>query len=259
MIIRALTDALVANRKSPLQDDFAMDVDRHDEAEFEQGCVAHIDRFRRMDEWTSSYQNLYARVALESQRRLSQANVHHFEAAHFLQYTRSGNYDLLRVSAFESLLALGIFKSRDLLRWYLFATSRDSSSWVRETLRASFCRALARLSIGTDAKAEQTTASDTLVIEQDISAEAMRADVARRKTIAGAAEALRKDLSRDSYLADSLWEAMSSPCLRLHELHDFLDMCKLLFEERYESIVALRYPRYWRLRHLGKVRFHYLF
>ncbi|KAL9623802.1 MAG: hypothetical protein Q9160_002033 [Pyrenula sp. 1 TL-2023] len=251
-IIRALTDALVAKHKSPLKDDFAMDIDHHDEVEFEEGCVAHIDRFRRMDEWTSSYQNLYARVALESQRRLSQANVHHFEAAHFLQYTRSGNYDLLRVSAFESLLALGIFKSRDLLRWYLYGTSRDTSSWVRESLRASFCKALARLSIGTDAKAELTATGDTLVIEQEISTEAIRADVARRKTIAGAAEALRKDLSQDSCLAESLWEAMSSPCLRLHELHDFLDICKLLFEERYESMVALRYPRYWKMENLGK-------
>lgn len=251
--MRSLTDTLTAKRKAPVQDDFGMDLDRHAEQEFEKSCVAHIDRFRRMDEWTSSYQNLYARVALECQQRLSQANIHHFDAIHLLQYTRPGNYDLLRVSAFKSILNSRVFEFPDLLLWYLYATSYDTSPWVRESLRVSFCKTLARLSLGMDAKSDHAATGDALVVEQEVSAEAMRADVARRKTVAGASEALKKDLPGDSRLAEGLWNALNSPLIRLRELHDFLDICKLLFEERFESQVVLRYPRYWKLKHLGKV------
>lgn len=257
--MRSLTDALVTKRKPQRQDDFEMDLDRHEEQEFEKSCVAHIDRFRRMDEWTSSYQNLYARVALECQQRLSQANIYHFDAIHLLQYARLGNYDLLRQSAFESILRSQIFKSQDLLRWYLYATSHDTSTWIRDSLRSSFCKALARFSLGMDAEVEQAVTKDALIIEQTVSAEAMRADVARKKTVAGAAEALRKELGDSSGLSEGLWVAINSRRIRLRELHDFLDICKLLFEERFESRVILRLPRYWRVRHLGKVGLCHLF
>ncbi|KAL9113340.1 MAG: hypothetical protein Q9227_002381 [Pyrenula ochraceoflavens] len=251
LLLRSITDALTARREVPV-DDAAMDFERSEEEELEKSCLTAIDRVRRVDEWSSSYQNLSTRAALDCQRRLSRAQMAPIDAVHLLQYTRCGNYDQLRVNAFQNVLRCDIFKSSELLTWFLCSASQDPSPWVRDRLRQSFANTLARVSMGLDKKPEVPVQGDALVIEQEVSTEAMRSDQARKKTISGATEALKKELGSHSALAELLWAAVNSSRLRLNEVQDFLDICKLLYDEHDDGMVVLKRPRFWRARHIGK-------
>ena len=250
--MRSITDALTARPETCVEDS-GIGIDRSEEVELEKSCIAAIDRVRRVDEWSSSYQNLLTRTALDCQRRLFQANLARVDAVHFLQYTRNGNYDELRVTAFRNLLRCDVFNSSDLLRWLLYTAYRDPSPWIRESLRTDFAKALARVSIGVDRKPEVAVQGDALVIEQEVSTEAVRADQARRQTIAGASVALKKELGANSELAELLWAAVNSPSVRLQEMNDFLDFCKLLYDEHDDGMLILNRPRFWDVKHIGKV------
>lgn len=50
----------------------------------------------------------------------------------------------------------------------------------------------------------------------------------------------------------NVWRGRSSD-IGLFELRDLLDLCSLLYEPKTSLVVRLRYPRYWRCQHLGKV------
>lgn len=222
------------------------------EEQLERDAIAEIDRYRRMDEWSSSYQNLYSRAALRCQMQLMQANLLEFDYMQFLPYTRAGTYDLLRLDAFECLVDMDLFSSIELLRWFIFTMSSDSSAWLRRRLHNIFGRALAPVAFGRG-PVEPAPQNDGLIIEQESSTEVRQADLARRQTVPGAMEGLRKELSGDQILKESLWAACNSPCIGLLELSEFTDLCRILYEPIRSVPVALPYPRYWKVKHLGKV------
>lgn len=132
--------------------------------------------------------------------------------------------------------------------------SSDNSQWFRRRLHTMFGRALASIAFfGTGRKEEPSAQIDGLVIEQEGSTEVRQADLARRKTITGALEALKREVSGNVALKDSLWAASNSPSIGVLELSNFVDLCKVLYDPVSSCVIALKYPRYWRVQHLGKV------
>jgi len=255
--MRSLCDAMLGRTEVPQDnfDDFDMErvLETQAEEQLEQDAIAEIDRYRRMDEWSSSYQNVYSRAALRCQRQLMQANLLEFDYMQFLPYTRAGTYDLLRLDAFECLVDMDIFGSIELLKWFVFTMSSDSSAWLRRRLHNAFGRALAPVAFGRGPANEAPAQNDGLIIEQESSTEVRQADLARRQTVPGAMEGLRTELSGDQVLKDSLWAACNSSCIGLLELSEFTDLCRVLYEPITSLRVSLRYPRYWKVRNLGKV------
>ncbi|OGM40886.1 TATA-binding protein associated factor Taf2 [Aspergillus bombycis] len=218
-------------------DDFDMEgvLESQAEERLEKDAIAEIDRYRRMDEWSSSYQNLYSLPALYP----------------------AGTYDLLRLEAFECLVETDIFQSPELLRWFVFTMSSDSSSWLRRRLHYLFGKALAPVAFGRESGDKTAASGDGLIIEQESSTEVRQADLARRQTVPGAIEALKGELKGDQLLKESLWAACNSPCIGILELSEFTDLCRILYDPTTSRMVALKYPRYWQVKNLGKGRLHF--
>lgn len=240
-------------KKDPPASPFDFDMDEEDERQLERDCMSEIDRYRRMDEWTTSFQNIYSRTALSCQRRLIQAGYTELNPMHFMQYTRPGTFELLRVKAFENLVELGIFKDDNLLRWFILNMSSDNSPWVREQIHQLFGKALALVAIGDTKKEEQIVARDGLIIEQESSTVARQEDLARKQTVEGALNALKNDLGENPTLQNSLWSAANSPRIGLLELRDIVDVCSILYDFDTDFLLVLKYRRYWEVQHLGKV------
>jgi transcription initiation factor TFIID subunit 2 len=256
-LMKAITEAVVAKPKfSSTAEVDLMDIDGEEERNIqyrlEQDCLAEIDRHRRMDEWASSYQNIYARTALECQLRLSKAGIGHTTAIHFLPYTRPNNFDMLRLTAFNNLVECNIFENESVLRYFLYCLVSDPSPWIRENLRRSFGKALAVKAIG-EATAETQQPQEGLVIEEEATLEAQQADLARKTTIEGALHALSNELGKNEALRTALWSALNSPYVGLGELQGLLDFCRMLYPPIYEMKVVLRYPRYWKVEVEHKV------
>ena len=240
--------------------DFDMDkeAERQQEQRLDKDCIVEIDRYRRMDEWTSSFQNIYSRTALRCQQRLMQAGRLDLDILQIVQYTRAGTFDLLRLDAFNVLVDLDIFQSPELLTWFIYTMSSDTSTWLRRNLHYLFGRALAPVAFGERANKIQSAQQDGLIIEQDSSTDVRQAILARKQTMPGALNALKKDLSGNAALKEALWAACNSPSIGIIELCDFLDLCRVLYDPVDHKIVTLKLPRYWKVEHLGKVNFQSL-
>lgn len=223
------------------------------EEQLEADVVAEIDRYRRMDEWSSSFQNVYSRAALRSQVQLMQARILDLDVMQFLPYTRPGTYNQLRLDAFECLIELGIFNTPELLKWFTFTMANDSSTWLRRRLHRLFGKALAPVAFGEAQKKEVHVPGDGLIIEQESSTEVRQADLARRQTITGAMAALKREVSGDDLLKESLWAACNSSYTGILEVSEFTDLCRVLYDPSTSVMTTLKYPRYWKAKHLGKV------
>lgn len=254
--MQSLSEAISTHRKKDRYvDEIDLDLlDRRDhDRQLEKDCLDVIDRYRRMDEWASSYQNLYSRTALDCQRRLSDHRIGSTGTVHFLQYTRPGNHDMLRLTAFDNLIHPAALHNPAVVRYIMFCMSSDPSPWIRGSLRKSFGKLLATVAIGDHLKAPHAETTDDLVIENDLDAETQQAQAARIRLVDAAVAALKEEIKDNDNLKSSLWTAVNSNILSLVELLAMLDFCRMLYEPVDFCLLKLRYPRYWKLEHLGKV------
>ena len=254
--MQSLCEAISTHRKKDRYvDEMDLDVlDRRDrDRGLEEDSLNVIDRYRRMDEWAGSYQNLYSRTALDCQRRLSDNKIGKVGAMHFLQYTRPGNYDMLRLTAFENLIQPSILHSPAVLHYTIFCMSSDPSPWIRACLWTSFGKLLAVLAIGDHLKAHQAETTEDLVIENDTDVGNQQAQAARKRAVDAAVAALKEEVGDNDDLKRSLWAAVKSDNLSIDELQAMLDFCRMLYAPVDSFIVKIRYPRYWKLESLGRV------
>jgi transcription initiation factor TFIID subunit 2 len=134
--------------------------------------------------------------------------------------------------------------------------SSDSSPLIRQNLHRLFGKGVAAVAFGEESAQIKPALHDNLIIEQESSTEVRQANLARKQTIPGALEALKHDLSGNTTLKEALWAACNSPCVGLVELSDFVDICNILYEPVDSMMVVLKYPRYWKVEYLRKVRYH---
>ena len=231
------------------------DDDAGDNYDFHSACLEEIDRYRRMDEWIPSYNNVLSITALDCKRKLVKASAADLNLADFLQYTRDGTSDDLRLKAFEALLDLGLIKQEKVLRWFLVVLGTDPSPYIRERMLRLFGKLLAALAIGevSVSNAVLEVEDDGLTIEET-STEARKKEMDRTKTITGALEALKEEASSNEVLRKGLWAAVLSPAISLQEMGSLIDACSYLYKPKDSHIVKLRYPRYWKCKKIGKVR-----
>ncbi|KAJ5591845.1 uncharacterized protein N7459_002214 [Penicillium hispanicum] len=263
-LMRSLCHALLGRheRNEPrpedmLGDDYSHLLEGQADENLEKDAIAEFDRYRRMDEWSSSFQNLYSRTALNCQMQMMQAKIQEVDLMRFIPYTRAGTFDLLRLQAFECLVDLDISQYSELLRWLIFTMTSDSSAYVRHHCQRLFGRAMAQIAFGRPQQPEPTQIGG-LIIEQESSTEIRQADLARRQTVPGAIEALKKEIAGDSSMRDYIWSACNSRVIGVHEISELTDICRALFDPATAKILRLRYPRFWKVQNLGngKLRFH---
>jgi transcription initiation factor TFIID subunit 2 len=254
--MRSLCAAVSTHQKKDRHVD-EMDLDvldlRDRDLRLEKECVDIVDRHRRMDEWAGSYQNLYSRTALDCQRRLSDSGIGSVGPMQFLQYTRPGNYDMLRQTAFDNLIQPQLFQNTAVLRYVVFCMCSDPSPWIRARLRHSFGKLLAVIAIGDHLKAQQPESTDDLVIEQDANAVDQRVKQARKRILDIALAELKKEIGDNEQLKKSLWDAVNSDILPLDEMQSLLDFCRMLYDPIDSFKITIPYPRYWQVHKTEKV------
>ncbi|KAL8815209.1 MAG: hypothetical protein Q9223_005632 [Gallowayella weberi] len=255
-LIEGLSEAMAS--KPPLgsdsENDFTFAENDGDDIRFQNSCLEEIDRYRRADEWFPSFHNILSCTALNSTRILSRAGIISPNPSHLIQYTRDGTADDLRLNAFSNLFDMGLLnKSHAVLRWFLYAMGTDPSPYFRNQAFHLLGKYLGTLAIGStaDKEAEQQQ-QDSLIIEQESSTDARKADLARRTTVAGALAALREEVKDNDTLKRGLWTAITSPALSFAEIKDLLDLCAQLYKEESSMLLKLKYPRYWQCRKVGR-------
>ena len=258
-LMNALAEA-VSSKPAPSTDVFEIDMDAEEDEEddlhFHNACLDEIDRYRRIDEWIPSYHNVLSISALDCKRKLIAAGAMPFRPVEFLQYTRDGTSDNLRLAAFRELIDLGLMKNDLVFRWFLSTLGTDPSPYVRDYMLHLLHRTLGAVAIGENSSPEVLAAAvqqDNLIIEQESSTDARRDDLARKQTVEGALKALKADMAGNKALKTGLWEVITSPWCTLRETSEILQICKLLFEPESSMIVVLKYPRYWQCTKISKV------
>ena len=267
-LLRSLAEAVSSNGKPRILNYDMMDSmmdepseDNHDDdIDFHRGCLEEIDRYRRMDEWIPSYNNVLSITVLDCKRRLVEAGAAEFGLVDFLQYTRDGTSDDLRLGAFESMMDLDLVRNDKIFQWFLMVIGTDPSPYLREHMRRLFGKLLAALAIGeiSVSTAELAAEDSGLTIEQDgltiedTSTDTRKKSIDRKKTVPGALEALKEEIGGNEVLKKGMWAAISSPVISLQEMGQLLDICALLYTPNSSLVIKLKYPRYWKCRKVGK-------
>ena len=221
--------------------------------------IEELDRYRRSDEWTHSYHNIYTTTVLECKWKLMKAGVIPQDPMEFAQYVHDGTADHVRLKAWEALVDLGLLSDDSVSSLLLNVLSTDPSPYVRSHLLNIFCLGLASIAFDENKIAEAPRAEvdgegDVLIIDEEASNAARKAHIARTTSIDGAIDALKKDLEINHSLKEAIWKAVQSPTITLYEEYDLLDICWVLYDRKESLTLKLRYPRFWKVQKLGKVR-----
>ncbi|KAF2146667.1 uncharacterized protein K452DRAFT_314912 [Aplosporella prunicola CBS 121167] len=254
-LLSCLAEVLKNDKKTNnlAQDEFDF-MDEQDITEFQKDAMNEIERHRRLDEWIPSYQNVITGTALHCQQLLMENGIVPRQAVDFLQYTKPGAADFVRLKAMECLVELDMLLSPTILKFLFYTMAYDPSPYVREQVYHMIGRGLGKIAIGKKEQEEKAPAVEDggLVIEQEVSTEVRQAIKERTQTIAGARKALKAELENNQVLKDALRKALTSPSVGLQEWGRILELCQLLFEPKFDLVVAIKYPKYWSVRHLGK-------
>jgi transcription initiation factor TFIID subunit 2 len=279
-LLTCLTDSLIPSEDAKDVND--EELDDREPREFQEKVFSELDRYRNMDEWANSYQNILTVTALDCKFRLMKAKIMPVDPLQFARYLHDGTSDFVRIKAFDCLIQLGYMTNKSVAALLLNHLSTDPSPYTREHLWGTLCFGLATIAFGEDKPADPVPpkpihgdsngdvvmgggdlygADDMavdgevggLIVEQDVNLDARKAQIARTTTIEGALAALKEELKDNSSLKDALWKAIESPVIEVHEQTDLLDICYVLCDVEDTWVIKLQYPLYWEVHHLGKV------
>ncbi|KAF9875728.1 hypothetical protein CkaCkLH20_06660 [Colletotrichum karsti] len=255
--VAKLLDALATSlipEKSGDQMDLDTNVEEH---HFLGEALVEIDRFRRMDEWANSYQNIWTTTALECRRKLMKAGVIPKNALDFIQYLQDETCDLVRIKAFEALVDLGYMMEMPIFRLILSVISTDKSPFVRDKLLNIFCSGLAALAFGEQSgpnlSARAPISGDVLQIEHDQEAQTRerRKQFDRKHDVDVALAALRTEMEEqysehEQALQKAVWKALNSAVLGRAEKITLLELCATMFDVADRWTITLNFPKRWR-------------
>ncbi|SMQ51313.1 unnamed protein product [Zymoseptoria tritici ST99CH_3D7] len=261
-LMTCLTDSLVASHrevKPVYQFDFGEDEPLEPEnpdAEFEALAVGVIERYRRIDEWVLTYQNVYSTTAIECLQKLTNAGIVKDKSKELLQYTRPSTAPNVRLQAFRCLIEMGVGRKMSMIRHILHNIVNDHSPHFRDRLMRHFGEALGHIALDDDADAakELPAPVDGLVLEQEAgdANELRRIEATRRTGPEGAIEKLKAVLLHDETFKKALWYAATSPDISIDEVAGFCDVAALIYEAVTSHTVIAKLPRPYRAVHEGK-------
>ncbi|KAF2772046.1 hypothetical protein EJ03DRAFT_334272 [Teratosphaeria nubilosa] len=264
-LMRCLADSLVVSHREVevsysfnFGDDEEPEIPENPDEPFEREAIDEIERYRRIDEWISTYHNTYSMTALECLQKLTKAGLVKDKTKEILQYTKPSNADLVRLQAFRCLTETGVTKSMMTMRYLLKSIADDPSPFFRNGLLAIFGEALGHLALG-DAEPEKPTQQqmqqadpEGLVIEQEASSEQRHLEATRKTSPEGAIAALKLALSNEPLSKEALWYAATSDLLTLDEIAAFCDVADLIFDAIASCRITLKLPKMWTAMNLGK-------
>ncbi|KAK3984817.1 hypothetical protein QBC44DRAFT_251951 [Cladorrhinum sp. PSN332] len=258
VLLEALTTSLIPD-KYDREKDLLSSLNKYDEDDeefrgFIHKAVEEIDKYRRMDEWTSTYQNTWTVTALNCKMRLMKAKVIPTSPLEFVQYLQDDNLDLVRIKAFECLVELGQLAKAPIMKLLLSNVSTDPSPFVRDRLFKILCKGMAAVALGEN-KAHQAPDADALmiddgglVIEQgEAEIQQRKLDATRNQSIQQTLAALKEELKGNTELQIVLWDAIESPYISAKEKFNLLDLCSAMFPPDESLLMTFNYPKIWRV------------
>ncbi|KUJ24344.1 uncharacterized protein LY89DRAFT_572761 [Mollisia scopiformis] len=266
-LLSALTETLipVKDKNDNVLDFNDEEIEDHEPEEFKQAVLDELNRYRRMDEWSNSYHNIFTVTVLDCKARLMKAKVIPMDPLDFVEYLHDGTADRIRIKAFRSLIDLGFLANNNIASLLLNCMTTDRSPYTRNKLFEVFCLGLASMAFGENKLNESNGAMDVdgdhdggLIIEQDASLDARKANIARTTTIEGALAALRAELKENVVFKEALWKALNSSTIGVHEQSDLLDICSILYDAVESLIVRLRLPRVWEVTQVENEKVTYI-
>lgn len=223
------------------------------DTELQKMAIHEIERYRRIDEWIPSFQNLYSVTSLSCLLRLMTSKTIPRRVSDFLPYTQPGNASEVRLKAFEAVAQLGMMASQSVLTYCLLSLATDASSYFRQKLWEWIWIGLgvALFSEQPHETGQVAPVTEGLVLEQTSTVN--RHDyVRRRESIDSALDALKAQLEAFAALPDTLVSALASDTIGPSDYLELLDICEVVYEPIDKLIVPLKYPRYWTCKHTGK-------
>ncbi|KAI4731608.1 hypothetical protein E4T49_00639 [Aureobasidium sp. EXF-10728] len=262
-LMRCLAESLVASAEP--QQTFAVNPDDEDDLmqeniedeKFQKEAINELERYRRIDEWISSYQNIYSVTALECMRKLLEHGVVKNKKAEILQYTQSGNADEVRLAAWNSLVQLKLARRPQILKYLLYSLCDDPSPYFRDQLLRVLGRALGTIALKTQEAAKpapKPIETGGLVLEQEepLAVQPVSLDMVGKSPPELALIGLKAALVDDDMFKAALWHVIQSPALAIPEVVSFLDIAALIYDPQNGLVVHLRLPRFYSTKHLGK-------
>jgi len=267
-LMRCLAQSLKST-KLPIanQDPTLSIVEEAEEFEFRRKAIEELGRHQRLDEWIPTFQNIYTTTALECGVMLMISNDVPLKPSEFLQYTRIGNADNVRLNAWSCLLRLGMVKKDSVLQYMVHEIASDPSPYFRAEMLRTLATAIGQLAIGdtfVPEKPSEHANGGLVVVNQDEGPSVREADLARRK-LDGALRALKADLeigenaALKESLRKALQKALESDKTSVRDVTELLDICGTFITPVNKLEIRLKYPRYWNVQHLGngQLRFYH--
>ncbi|KAM7219190.1 hypothetical protein V8F06_005487 [Rhypophila decipiens] len=256
-LLEALATSLIPENydgKETLVD--SLDMENEDDREFRafvDKTIEQIETYRRMDEYTFTYQNLWTRTAMDCKMRLMKARVIRVSPLEFVQYLQDDNSDLVRIKAFDCLIELNMLSKTPIMKLLLSYMTTDTSPYVRDRLFKIFCRGIAAVAFGENKsfqpEPERVVAVDEsgLIIDGgDAEISQRQREAARTEDIIKAIAALKDELKGKTELQTAIWSAFNSSVIGLREKTQLLEICAAMFEPEDSLLITMDYPKAWR-------------
>ncbi|KAI0200866.1 hypothetical protein F4808DRAFT_142336 [Astrocystis sublimbata] len=228
--------------------------------EFREQALEEIERYRRRDEYATSFQNCFTVAALDALCVLMKANVIPLEPLTFVQYLQDRTCDVVRIKACEGLIELGLLDNPEFLQFFFSLVSTDPSPFVRDQLFKLLCRGLASIAIGEKPDPSKQTVQPVkegldLVVEQENTImEERRKARARKEDLHEALKALKEHTENDEGLQEVIWQALESPVLTVTEYINLLEVCSLLVDDYPSLTVTRKLPQVWSVTRGDRIR-----
>lgn len=211
--MRSLANTLTLSK--PVGGDFGHGYEFEDEeaASTQEAAIREIERYQRMDQWQPTYQNIVSEISLEVRKDLTLSGVKHAKMELFMSYTREGTLDTLRAKAFDCMVDLGALRNPALVEYMCKVMGTDPSAYIRKRVYGAFVKGLGMIAVGDD-KSKERGGSDMnfgemMIIEDGGESSNSRKDELARETIVGAVGSLKKEISDNPVLKESIWKALT--------------------------------------------------
>lgn len=217
-LMKSLANTLSPQQKSNpfgfdlMEEDEYEEDDEYNEKKLHAMALDEIERYQRMDRWQPTYRNIVSEAALEIQKDLMLRGIKNIDYQFFLAYVRENTLDTLRSKAFECMIDLGGLKVRQLVGYLLFMLGHDPSPFVRRRLQVAFGKGLGMIAVGSQKPKEVPNGmsfGDMIIEDASADNSAARKDELAKETIAGAVDALKKEVNSDSSFKKGLWKAVT--------------------------------------------------
>jgi transcription initiation factor TFIID subunit 2 len=251
-LMRCLTESITNSKPYSMSMDPTLNLlAEAEEHEFSKKAIDELERHLRLDEWIPTYQNIYTTTVLDCEVRLIKNRVNPLKVSDFLQYTQIGNAENVRLKAWECLVRLGVFNTRDsVVEYFIHSIRTDPSPYFRSQMLRIFDTAVGQVAVGRVFELNEPVEKiDGLAIEEEVGVSDRAAELARRK-LDGALQGLRNDLQKNEILKRSVEDALRSATMSVRDVSELLDFSSLVVNPLNELKVRLEYPWYYKVERI---------